>query len=315
MSKKTLLGLSLLLIFSLSLVSQINSVQADQLDITVTTDKSVYNVGEQVHVNGTLTFNLLPVNGGLVALQINDRAVSYVLRTLYTGTPPTGPWDAEISDAYIGDYEGNHITEIHPGSVVYVWIFYQNNYWDDLYMTIAFTIYDASQTPVFALMPISATTPPGTGYSVRATWQVPTDIGSGGATLYASAFSAPPMNQGKPYCMEKSSTFNIEQAVGNFSTTLKIHPKNSRLGNYTVYASSFYIGFNAFEIADYIVKLFGDVNADKFVNAKDATKLGVAFGSHPGDSNWDPAADLNLDATINAKDAIVVGNNFGHAGL
>jgi len=97
----------LLLVFSLFHANQINSVQAYPLDITVATDESVYNVGEQVQVYGNLTLEFVPVNGGLVALQINDRAVSYVLRTLYTGTPPSGPWDAEIADAYIGDYEGN----------------------------------------------------------------------------------------------------------------------------------------------------------------------------------------------------------------
>jgi hypothetical protein len=47
------------------------------------------------------------------------------------------------------------------------------------------------------------------------------------------------------------------------------------------------------------------------VNVKDAVILGAAFGSKPGDSNWNPNADINNDGYINVKDAVILGANFG----
>ena len=54
-----------------------------------------------------------------------------------------------------------------------------------------------------------------------------------------------------------------------------------------------------------------DVNLDFYVNAKDAVALGKAFGSTPGDYNWNPACDINGDGFINAKDAVKLGAVFG----
>jgi hypothetical protein len=57
--------------------------------------------------------------------------------------------------------------------------------------------------------------------------------------------------------------------------------------------------------------LAGDCNTDGYVNVKDSAIIGRAFGSKPGDSNWDPRADLNNDGYVNVKDATIVGANFG----
>jgi len=59
------------------------------------------------------------------------------------------------------------------------------------------------------------------------------------------------------------------------------------------------------------IRLMGDINGDKYVNAQDAILLGLAFGSRPGSPKWNPAADLNQDTYINAKDVVLMGMNFG----
>jgi hypothetical protein len=59
------------------------------------------------------------------------------------------------------------------------------------------------------------------------------------------------------------------------------------------------------------IKIFGDINGDGYVNAKDAVQLGLAFCSQQGGPAWNPQADLNQDGYINAKDAILLGQNFG----
>lgn len=60
-----------------------------------------------------------------------------------------------------------------------------------------------------------------------------------------------------------------------------------------------------------VVALSPDINSDGFVNAKDAVILGAAFGTQPGDEDWNPNADLFQDNIINAKDAAVLGAAFG----
>lgn len=53
---------------------------------------------------------------------------------------------------------------------------------------------------------------------------------------------------------------------------------------------------------------------DGYVNAKDATLVGVAFGSVEGGANWDYMADIVPDRVINVKDSVAVGKNFGKSG-
>ncbi|RLI20700.1 hypothetical protein DRO54_05650, partial [Candidatus Bathyarchaeota archaeon] len=68
---------------------------------------------------------------------------------------------------------------------------------------------------------------------------------------------------------------------------------------------------NAFIGGSMYITIQGDINADYVVNFKDAILLGAAFGSRPGDPNWNPNADINGDNIINFKDAILLGANFG----
>jgi len=62
------------------------------------------------------------------------------------------------------------------------------------------------------------------------------------------------------------------------------------------------------------VPIQGDINGDGVVNIKDMVIVGAAFGSKPGDPNWDPCADINNDGYVNILDAIIVGINFGATG-
>ncbi len=55
----------------------------------------------------------------------------------------------------------------------------------------------------------------------------------------------------------------------------------------------------------------GNVNDDCIVDIFDVVTVAVAFGSKPGDPNWDPRADLKLDGLIDIYDLVVVGINFG----
>jgi hypothetical protein len=303
------------------LMNQVKFAKAYPLDITVNTDKSIYNVGEIVQISGDLKYYNSPLSGALVALQINDRAVPYALRTLYTGTLPSGPWYVEITNVYIGDSDGNPLNNITRGAVCYIWIFYKNTYQYSLPVTIAFTIYDANQSPLFAQIPVSQSVPPGDNYFVRYSWQIPTDAEVGIATVYASIFTAPPEDGGYPHSPEKSNVFNIIKTSmlstyeGTYDTSFQIATRNTRIGNYNVYVASFYAGYTATSTTSYQVILLGDINGDLYVNIKDAVLLNGVFGSQEGDPNWDPRCDLNNDGYVNIKDAVILNSNFGNSAI
>jgi len=61
----------------------------------------------------------------------------------------------------------------------------------------------------------------------------------------------------------------------------------------------------------YKVKIVGDANGDGAVNVLDALLVRGAFGSIPGDPNWNPDADLFEDKVINICDALIIRSYFG----
>jgi hypothetical protein len=54
-----------------------------------------------------------------------------------------------------------------------------------------------------------------------------------------------------------------------------------------------------------------DLNDDGIVNILDAIILAGAFGSEPGDQNWNVVADINQDGSVNILDAIILAGYFG----
>jgi hypothetical protein len=57
--------------------------------------------------------------------------------------------------------------------------------------------------------------------------------------------------------------------------------------------------------------LSGDINGDGIVNMKDVVLVAKAFGSRPGDSNWNANADLDGNGIIDKNDLVIVLSNFG----
>jgi hypothetical protein len=55
----------------------------------------------------------------------------------------------------------------------------------------------------------------------------------------------------------------------------------------------------------------GDINGDGKVDILDIAQVAKAFGSKPGDPNWDPNADINYDNQVNILDISTVAIRFG----
>jgi parallel beta-helix repeat protein len=55
----------------------------------------------------------------------------------------------------------------------------------------------------------------------------------------------------------------------------------------------------------------GDINQDGTVDIFDCVIIALAFGSKPGDPNWNPVADINNDGIVDIFDIVVVAVHFG----
>jgi len=57
--------------------------------------------------------------------------------------------------------------------------------------------------------------------------------------------------------------------------------------------------------------ILGDVNGDGMVDIFDVVLIAIAFGSKPGDDNWNAIADLNNDGIVDIFDVVLLAQNFG----
>jgi len=60
-----------------------------------------------------------------------------------------------------------------------------------------------------------------------------------------------------------------------------------------------------------LLQVPGDCDGDGDVDVFDAIIIVNAFGSAPGDPNWDERADFDDDGDVDVFDVIVLVNNFG----
>jgi len=67
------------------------------------------------------------------------------------------------------------------------------------------------------------------------------------------------------------------------------------------------------EFIDGIVQLriVGDTNGDKTVNANDLSNIEKAYGSSPGDPDMDPACDFNSNSKVDGSDLYNLGHSYG----
>jgi len=330
--------LILMLIFStITLTSKFQPVvqsQTSTLELTVVTDKEVYNFGGTVQISGSLIFDGQPVEDGLVAIQVNDPS-GYLLavRTLDTGTVPSTNWRVEILNVASVDEEGNPKETVTIGATIYIAIVLDNKLQSALDIWITATVLDAQMVPI-GVPRVEGTLPPGTSTFIFSL-PISQGVNLGEATIYANAFTAQPKHGGTPYCPEKTASFTIVSGGSTFSSqdrkekqytslstsgtynfTFTLPNDFIRIGNYTVNATSQYeIIYFANATTIFQVVLKGDINGDKTVDIFDCVMVALAYGSEPDDPNWNPDADINGDNIIDIFDMVIVALDFGRTAI
>ena len=108
------------------------------------------------------------------------------------------------------------------------------------------------------------------------------------------------------------------------STKRKLHKHHLHLehhsfayGNYTLSAYAWPVpgetntANNNFTDGWVVVTIPGDLNGDFKVNLVDLVMLANAYGSKPGDLNWNPNADLNGNGVIDLADLVTCAIHYG----
>lgn len=67
---------------------------------------------------------------------------------------------------------------------------------------------------------------------------------------------------------------------------------------------------NIFIDGNVTIKIVGDINGDGIVNLTDLELWDAAYGSKPGDQNWNPQADINGDDVVDKGDGILIIQNY-----
>jgi hypothetical protein len=307
----------------LLLISILTSLSFEiTITINITTDSESYNLGDTVLITGNLTKDGNLVTDALVAIQVNDPAGDiYTVRTLQTGTISNPHWSVEIVS--IVPLKSSY----KRGSTASFNVTIRNNDLSAHDALIILSFYYVDGTPFKNKVWWNNTLNGGEQWSITQSINIPSDAPVGEAKVYGNTFTQLPEKCGFAYCPEKLATFNIVQSggggsalsyiqseEGNFNMAIKIKPLGGIIGNYTIYACSYYDYIIATQQITFKVVLITDINGDGTVDITDVAMVAYAYDTKPGDEKWDERCDLNNDLIIDITDVSMVAYDYGKYG-
>jgi hypothetical protein len=102
--------------------------------------------------------------------------------------------------------------------------------------------------------------------------------------------------------------FNLTFTDNNYTDTLKLNI--SKEGFYNETKDVAFLSDTPVSIV-LTEKILGDLNSDRWVSLADLVILARAYGSKPGDSNWNPNADIDGNGIVGLSDLVILAQNYG----
>jgi len=312
----------LFFILSLLAFTILPSHSLSVLNLTTTTNRYTYYVGDRAQIYGNLTLDNVTVTDGLVAIEVSDpRGTPIIIRTLSTGTIPPTAWYVYVQQVFASDQLGNPKPSFFRGELAYFNVTVINNDIEPRLTLVTVNVYDQNTVPL-ASASIKGTLPQQSVNRFIMGLPIPTDAALGTANVYANAYTDWPKLLGTPYCPEKTASFSIvggaaavmsvtaiQEVNPNYNLTIKL-PMQIPKGIFTVYVSSAYLGLTAFNSTTMQVKMLGDINGDNIVNYLDVFRLLKSYLKREGDPLYDFEADFNRDGVVNYLDVYVLLANY-----
>ncbi len=321
--KTKIISISFLFLLVLSSMALVHAQTATNL--SVTSDKTVYNLYDHITISGTLVSNGFSPDDGLVGIQIPypTGGASMILRTIQTGTTQGFNQPEQISSAYSSDASGTiHVGTFLNGANGYFTAVVTNNGNQLRSTLVAISIYDGNGVPL-GLATASISLGAQASQPETLSIPIPTSAHTGTAYGYADVYTDWPQNGGVPLAQEQAFQFTISGGApafgsaptssgnaGAYSMTFTL-PKNTQLGNYPVYASAIYSGLLGTASTTFNVPgWFGDFNGDGKVDSSDFFIFLNAYISYYQGQSYNTACDLNHDGKVDANDFFLFLNDY-----
>jgi hypothetical protein len=236
-----------------------------ELELTLNTDKDSYLFDEKINITGSLRGNGYLIPDALVALQILDVTNHTVaLRTLPTSSMLiTCP--IEIIGLYPCSSDGTPQYEFPIKTIAYFNVTLKNKSSNDLNNILIYVnLYDSSNASI-GVTTLSYTIQAGSTAQFLLGIPIQENATSGYAIAYAGVLTDYPENLGTALSMEKSTALNITGSrtgnpiftgylpQGNFGTILSFHYIGQASGNYTICATTTFMGKNAIQTRQILI--------------------------------------------------------------
>jgi len=306
--------LVLLVTITVAIVFQVQPIKADEtsaevvdeqlgLKLTMTLEKTVYSLGE-------------PINVTLAVTNISNQTINFAYAAwtfdflVSNDTGSVYQWSSfRIFPLFIINWPldiGENITK------VLVWPQTCNvTAWSQGIPVSPGTYYIVGQVPSYGLetTPIQIVIAPplslvplktvvGQGYSL------PINV-----TVMNSADSPETFNV---TVLSNATAIGTEENVDVSNGALRTfsftwNTTGSNLGNYTVNALASSLSASS----SVVLTIPGDINGDFKVDLKDLVILANAYGSKPGDPNWNPNADIDGKGIVGLADLVILAQHYG----
>lgn len=129
----------------------------------------------------------------------------------------------------------------------------------------------------------------------------------------------PYQNEGYMKAIEDSSLAEPDNGVNGSGTLARLTFEVEEKGKcslvlywVTLYDASGSMSFPLEVEGGVFDSLPGDINSDGIVDIYDLARIGKAYGTTPGASNWDAEADINCDTIIDDYDLALCGETYGN---
>ena len=326
MNKKAVAGivLALLAIGMIGLafcVQQIKAGLSGETDLLLETDKDVYALGENVTITLTNVGDDTVMFGGWPPWivytypdweRVYPKAIAYLAWNLDPGQSVALSWNQsnEYSETFVG-----------PGR----YVVYEHNYDHTVFFDVASSASCVTDDLNLTLTVSQPTIVVGEELNITIST---INIGSENITLQprcgSHVFDITAFNEtlswkwseGKAWLMIVYPPINlslgetyVEQKEWNLYIYLEGELRPPAPGNYTLAVLPLCTPLLYIRIISPAVK--ADVNHDGEVDIYDVVTIATAFGSRPGDLNWNSIADLVKDGAIDIFDVIFIAKNFG----
>jgi hypothetical protein len=308
------------------------------LNLTVVTDKQVYNVGSTAVFTGGVN-NGSVVPNALVLVEVdNPLGNPWIIRTFTTGQAPAGPFYVQLVNVTPTDAYGDPDYSFNPGNLAGFLVYIENNGGSAYPVVVSLNLFYSNGLPFYESILFNETLQAGQTVSALGTVPIPVNAVAGQAMVYASVFNKYPKSDGFAYSPGQSAAFNITSGVpaqvsqssplGNFSFLVPFTSTASlpiRLGNYTAYATTQYGYYYTSAQTMFTLQLIGDFLGNGKIDIRDVHIVALAYGSYgpnyfypgsPASSNWNPAACLTgpngvPDNRVDIRDVNLVAKEYG----